>query len=141
MLTSNLLHPAILRAVANCGHGDKILICDGNYPLDSDVNENTEKVYLGLKPDLPKVTEVLESLNSELNFEKAEVMTPGAGVAEPEIYGEFKKILNVNELSALGRQEFYDACKESSNLKLGINTGETRVFANILLTVAPATNN
>ncbi|GHP13934.1 L-fucose mutarotase [Lentilactobacillus fungorum] len=139
MLTTNLLHPAILRALANCGHGDKILITDGNYPLDSDVNERTEKVYLGLKPGLPKVTDVLESLNSQINFEKAEVMTPGEG-EQPAIYTEFEKILGTQDLTKLGRQEFYDACKKSTNLKLGINTGETRVFANVLLTVAPATN-
>ncbi|TGD24271.1 RbsD or FucU transport [Companilactobacillus suantsaicola] len=134
MLTTTLLHPAILRAIANCGHGDKILITDGNYPLDSDVNDATEKIYLALKPDLPKVTDVLETLNTQINFEKAEVMTPGEG-EQPEIYGEFKQILGINELSKLGRQEFYDACKKTTNLKLGINTGETRVFANILLTV------
>jgi len=134
MLTIELLNPAILRAIANCGHGDKILITDGNYPLDSDVNEATEKVYLALKPGLPKVTDVLETLNSTINFEKAEVMTPGEG-EQPEIYGEFKEILGIKELPKLGRQEFYDACKKSTNLKLGINTGETRIFANILLTV------
>jgi L-fucose mutarotase len=134
MLTTSLLHPAILRAIANCGHGDKILITDGNYPLDSDVNDATEKIYLALKPDLPKVTDVLETLNTQINFEKAEVMTPGEA-EQPEIYGEFKQILGINELSKLGRQEFYEVCKKSTNLKLGINTGETRVFANILLTV------
>ncbi|KRK78882.1 RbsD/FucU family protein [Companilactobacillus nodensis] len=134
MLTSKLLHPAILRAIANCGHGDKILITDGNYPLDSDVNESTEKIYLALKPDLPTVTDVLETLNTQINFEKAEVMTPGEG-EQPAIYDDFKEILDMKELSKLGRQEFYDACKKSTNLKLGINTGETRVFANILLTV------
>lgn len=134
MLTTELLHPGILRAIANCGHGDKILITDGNYPLDSDVNEATEKIYLALKPDLPTVTDVLKTLNSQINFENAEVMTPGEG-EQPEIYGEFKDILEMKDLTKLGRQEFYDACKKSTNLKLGINTGETRTFANILLTV------
>lgn len=134
MLTSNLLHPAILRAIAACGHGDKILITDGNYPLDSDVNEKTEKIYLALKPGLPKVTDVLSSLKSQINFEKAEVMSPGSE-KDPEIYGEFKDILGFDNLTKLGRQEFYDACKKADNLKLGINTAEERVFANILLTV------
>ncbi|WP_139691793.1 RbsD/FucU family protein [Sporolactobacillus terrae] len=134
MLTTELLHPAILRAIAACGHGDKILITDGNYPLDSDVNEKTEKVYLALKPGLPKVTDVLLALKSQVNFEKAEVMSPGTG-EDPEIYNEFKKILEIDELTKLGRQEFYDACKKADNLKLGINTAEERVFANILLTI------
>lgn len=134
MLTSKLLHPNILRAVANCGHGDKILITDGNYPLDSDVNPKTEKIYLALTPDLPTVTDVLETLNYQMNFEKAEVMMPDTD-EEPTIYNEFREILAMDKLDKLGRQEFYTECKEADNLKLGINTGETRVFANILLTV------
>lgn len=134
MLTSELLHPSILRAIANCGHGDKILITDGNYPLDSDVNKDTEKIYLALKPDLPTVTDVLTALDSQINFEKAEVMMPDSD-DEPAIYDEFRKILSTEELTKLDRQGFYNECKEASNLKLGINTGETRVFANILLTV------
>ncbi|AYW49817.1 MAG: RbsD/FucU family protein [Staphylococcus equorum] len=134
MLTTELLHPSILRALANCGHGDKILITDGNYPLDSDVNENTEKIYLALKSDLPKATEVLKVLNTQINFEKAEVMSPDEG-EQPAIYEEFKEILDTGELSELGRFDFYDVCKNASNLKLGINTGETRTFANILLTI------
>lgn len=134
MLTIDCLNPILLSAIASCGHGDKILITDGNYPLKSCTNENTNKIYLALAPDKPTVTDVLSVLAYTLNFEKAEVMTPGEG-EEPEIYQEFKKILNnIDGLSKLGRQEFYDASKEP-NVMVGINTGETRVFANILLTV------
>ncbi|MFT8593168.1 MAG: RbsD/FucU family protein [Bifidobacterium sp.] len=135
MLKTELLHPAIFRAIANCGHGDKILIVDGNYPVDSDTNPNTEKVYLALRPDLPTVTQVLETLVKEMNFEKAEVMTPGEGVPEPEIFEEFRSILHVDKLPVLDRFGFYQAAKEADNVKLAINTGETRVFSNILLTV------
>lgn len=134
MLTSTLLHPEILRALAVCGHGDKILITDGNYPVDSDVNKNTEKIYLALKPDLPTVTDVLETLNTQINFENAEVMMPDTD-QEPAIYNEFREILKVEELTKLGRQEFYTQCKDADNLKFAINTGETRIFANILLTI------
>ena len=35
MLTGKLIHPDIMAALALCGHGDKVLIADGNYPLDS----------------------------------------------------------------------------------------------------------
>ena len=35
MLKGNLIHPDIMAALALCGHGDKVLIADGNYPLDS----------------------------------------------------------------------------------------------------------
>lgn len=133
MLTIDCIHPKILEVVASCGHGDKILIADGNYPLNSATNENTTKVFLGLSPDLPTVTDVLKSLNSTMNFEKAEVMDPESG-AEPEIFKEFLDILDVNELQKLGRYEFYEVA-QAKNIILGINTGETRTFANIMLTV------
>ncbi|MBA4603397.1 RbsD/FucU family protein [Thermoactinomyces mirandus] len=133
MLTTDCIHPKILEVVASCGHGDKILIADGNYPLNSCTNENTTRVFLGLAPDLPTVTDVLKVLNNTTNFEKAEVMDPQGG-EEPEIFKEFIDILDTGELDKLGRYEFYEAA-QAKNIILGINTGETRTFANILLTV------
>ena len=32
MLKGKLIHPDIMAALALCGHGDKVLIADGNYP-------------------------------------------------------------------------------------------------------------
>ncbi|WP_312096517.1 RbsD/FucU family protein [Niallia sp.] len=133
MLTIECLHPALLKAIAGCGHGDKILITDGNYPLHSCTNEKTEEIYLALSADLPTVTDVLNVLVNTMNFEKAEVMTPDEE-KEPEIYGEFRSLLKTEELSKLTRHEFYEASKQE-NVIVGINTGETRIYANILLTV------
>lgn len=133
MLTIDCIHPKILEVVSTCGHGDKILIVDGNYPLISCTNENTTKVFLGLKPDLPTVTDVLKVLNNTINFERAEVMDPESG-EQPGIFEEFLDILGVDELHKLGRFEFYEEA-QAKNIILGINTGETRTFANILLTV------
>ena len=33
MLKTRLLHPGILRALGEAGHGAQVLIADGNYPL------------------------------------------------------------------------------------------------------------
>lgn len=133
MLTINCIHPQILEVIAYCGHGDKILIADGNYPLNSCTNQNTTNVYLGLTPDLPLVTDVLKTIKKTVNFELAEVMDPKQG-EEPEIFEEFRGILGIDELHRLDRYEFYEAA-QAKNIVLGINTGETRTFANILLTV------
>ena len=53
----------LLAALALCGHGDKVLIADGNYPLDSKTGE-AETVYLGLTPGLPTVTDVLAAIQA-----------------------------------------------------------------------------
>ena len=52
MLKGKLIHPQLMAALSACGHGDKILIADGNYPLDSKTTD-AELIYLGLTPGLP----------------------------------------------------------------------------------------
>jgi L-fucose mutarotase len=135
MLTGTCIHPELMRVLSLLGHGDKILIADGNYPLASKTGD-AEKVWLGLTPGIPAVTDVLTALQSVIKIEKAEVMDPGDG-SEPEIFGEFQKMLGGMELGRMGRFEFYDACGEKT-LRLAISTGEKRTFANLLITVGVA---
>ena len=135
MLKGKLIHPDIMAALALCGHGDKVLIADGNYPLDSKTGE-AETVYLGLTPGLPTVTDVLAAIQSAVNSEKAEVMEPAGGAA-PEIFEEFRTMLGGMELDKLSRYAFYDACCEAG-VRLAISTGEKRTFANILITIGVA---
>ena len=126
---------AVAAALALCGHGDKVLIADGNYPLDSKTGQ-AETVYLGLTPGLPTVTDVLAAIQSTVNIEKAEVMDPADGTT-PEIFGEFQTMLDGMELNKLGRYEFYDACCQPG-VRLAISTGEQRIFSNLLITIGVA---
>lgn len=135
MLTTGLIHPDLIAALSRCGHGDKILIADGNYPLAAK-SGSAEKVYLGLTAGSPTVTQVLDALLTAVNFEKAEVMLPEDG-STPPIFAEFTDRLPGLELQGLGRWEFYDACGEPP-VRLAISTGEQRVFANLLLTIGVA---
>lgn len=135
MRKQGCINPAIMKVLSLCGHGDKILIADGNYPLDARSGD-AEKVYLGVSAGLPTVTEVLDALLCEINVEKAEVMLPEDGSA-PEIFSEFNARLQDLSLSGMERFEFYDACC-AKEVRMAISTGEKRVFANILLTVGCA---
>ena len=135
MLKGKLIHPDIMAALALCGHGDKVLIADGNYPLDAKTG-NAEKVYLGLTPGLPTVTDVLAAVQDAVAIEKAEVMEPGDGTT-PEIFGEFTEMLSGMELGKIGRWDFYDECCKPA-VRLAISTGEKRTFANILITIGVA---
>ena len=135
MLKGKLIHPDIMAALALCGHGDKVLIADGNYPLDSKTTD-AELIYLGLTPGLPTVTDVLAVLQTVVCVEKAEVMDPEDG-STPEIFGVFRQMLGGMELQGLGRYAFYDACCEPG-VRLAVSTGEGRTFANLLLTIGVA---
>ena len=129
------IHPQLSAAIASCGHGDKILIADGNFPLASKCPD-AKKVYLGFTCGIPTVTQVLNMLLSEVYVEAAEVMDPNDG-STPPIFREFNEMLGGVQLSAITRYEFYDA-SASKDVKLAISTGENRVFANILITVGVA---
>lgn len=135
MLKEGCIHPQIMAALALCGHGDKILIADGNYPL-AQKSGDAEKVWLGLTAGQPTVTDVLAALQKEINIEAATVMDPGAG-EDPEIFGEFTRMLPDVKLDRLDRWGFYDACMKDG-VRLAISTGEGRTFANLLITVGVA---
>lgn len=136
MLTTQCIHPEILRHLSLCGHGSKILIADGNYPL-WEKSGSAPKVFLGLRPGLPGVTDVLAVLHSVIQIEGAAVMQPEDD-SRPEIFDEFEKELPGVKLSRLGRYEFYDACCAEGGIAFAISTGEQRTYANILITVGCA---
>ncbi len=46
MLKGKLIHPELIHQLALCGHGSKILIADGNYPLEE--KSSGVKIFLGL---------------------------------------------------------------------------------------------
>lgn len=133
MKKSGLIHPELLNQLARCGHGDKILIADGNYPLAAE-SGTAERIYLGLSAGCPTVTQVLNVLLQEINVEAAAVMTPEQ---EPEIFSEFRRELEFSKLEMLSRGQFYEAAKDRK-VRIAISTGEQRVYANILLTVGVA---
>ena len=136
MLKTKLIHPEIMAALSRCGHGSKILIADGNYPL-AEKSGDAKKVYLGLQPGLPTVTQVVEAIHSVCEIEKAEVMLPEDG-SIPAIFSEFQTELGGMALDGLSRYPFYEACMAPGSVYLAISTGEQRTFANILLTIGCA---
>ena len=135
MLTGKLIHPHLIEAIALCGHGSKILIADGNYPLKLRTS-GAKRIYLGLTPGTPTVTQVLDTLQSVLNFEAAVVMAPEDG-REPPIFSEFQRMLPGITLKPLDRCAFYEACTHP-DVELAVSTGEQRTFSNLLLTVGCA---
>ena len=135
MRKQGCINPDIMKTLALCGHGDKILIADGNYPLGAK-SGGAEKVYLGVSAGIPTVTQVLDALLCEINVEKAEVMLPEDG-STPEIFSAFSDRLGGIALDGLGRHEFYSACGEDC-VRLAISSGEKRVYANLLITVGVA---
>lgn len=134
MLKTPLLQPDILRALAGAGHGSRVLIADGNYPLSTGSPATAARVYLNLRPGCVTVTEVLATLAQVLPIESALGMQTRD--AQPAaVHGEIAQLLGPDvpfELKA--RHDFYAEAR-SADTALAIATGEQRRFANVLLTI------
>lgn len=133
MLKTRLLHPEILAALGEAGHGAQVLIADGNYPLATRSNPDAYRVFLNLEPGKLTVTDVLSVIAEAIPVEAAYVMGPDDG-SEPSIFEDFREMLPETELERLGRFEFYDMAR-GPDTALAIATGEQRIYANILLTI------
>jgi L-fucose mutarotase len=142
VLKSQLLHPEILSALARAGHGSKILIADGNYPASTTLGPNARLVHLNLAPGKMTATEVLAALVTAIPVEQASVMDslksgPNASKEDPEIWSEFRKLLTtsgISELTKIERIAFYEASRQP-DVALVIQTGEQRIYGNLLLTI------
>lgn len=133
MLKTRLLHPEIAAALAAAGHSSQVLIADANYPASTEVPATARRVHLNLAPGMVRITDVLAVLLDTIPIEAAVVMLPPEGTAE--IHAAYRAMLPAEvPLDGLDRYPFYEAAK-SHRTALVVVTGETRRYANLLLTI------
>ncbi|HIF4663661.1 TPA: RbsD/FucU family protein [Citrobacter koseri] len=136
MIKSDIIHPDLLQALAQCGHKANILIADANYSFLTNSSPQARIIWLNFSPGLIGSVMILEKILAYINVEKATLMTSPAEF-DNTIEREYRGLLSeMTELSHVERNAFYALAKSSDTL-LVIASGETRRFANILLTVGP----
>lgn len=134
MIKGPLLQPQLLRALSEAGHGSRVLIADGNYPVSTATPATATRVYLNLRPGCLTVPDVLGTLTQVIPIESAAVMQPRDG-STPAVHTEIRELLGAAvPVEALARQEFYAAALRPDTA-LVVATGEQRRFANVLLTI------
>lgn len=134
MLKTPIIHPGLLAALGKCGHKCQILIADSNYAYSSNVNNNAEIVYLNLAPGLIDAQNVLKKVLECINVESATMMQAPVDF-DNVTERSYREILGKEiPIDFLERYAFYDKVKSDAT-SLVIATGETRRFANIILTV------
>jgi L-fucose mutarotase len=138
-----IIHPPLVAAIAAAGHGSRILVADGNYPVTTATNPLADRVFLNVARGLVDAPTIVELLAATVPLESATLMETAGGAAddEPPIWSQFRRILAGNqrtiEFGRLPRDEFYAACR-GPDLALVVATGETAPYANVLLTVGVA---
>lgn len=143
MLNTQLLHPEILRVVAQAGHHSQILIADGNYPAATKKGPNATLVSLNLAPGIVTVAQVLRALLSAVPVDFINTMGIPADDAyakkgEPPVWNEFREEIKRAKLKLklepILKWDFYKQV-ESPDHVLTIQTADQALWANVLLTM------
>lgn len=127
-----LLSPALLKILCEMGHGDEIVIADGNFPAENYGKRVVRADGCGGVEMLDAVLRVLPlDTYSQENFL---LMQTVEGDPRPEIWNEYRAVAQRNDdnvrFGDLERFAFYERAKGAYAV---IATGEEAVYANIIL--------
>ena len=132
-----VISPALLKALCEMGHGDELVIADGNFPCES-IGKNS----VVIRADGHGTAEILDAVLKLIPLDRytdkpvaiMNVVKEDSSL-KPEIWNKYEQILSAYEPDHHGidmteRFAFYERAKKAY---LIIATGETAVYANILL--------
>lgn len=132
----NILSPDLLKYLSQMGHSDKLVICDGNFPIHS-IGKNANIVRL----DGHGVIEVLDAILTMIpldNYVDKSVFlmekVPGDSVETP-IWDDIAKCVKKHEnkegiVGFIERFKFYETAKDAY---LFIATSEKALYANVMI--------
>ena len=132
-----ILSPELLKGLCEMGHGEKLVIADGNFPAHS-VCPDSVIIRADGHGTVEMLEAVLQLLPLDPYTEKPVTLMevlPGDTCPTPVIWAEYEKVLKKCEpehggIEQLQRYDFYDRARDAY---LVICTGETAIYANILL--------
>lgn len=132
-----IISPALLKVLSEMGHGDTILIADGNFP-----SESVGKDAVVIRCDGHGVPELLKAILQLIPLDthvekpvKLMAVTPGDNVETP-IWKTYRKLVSGCDsrggaaFEEVERFDFYETAKKAYAV---IATGESALYANILL--------
>lgn len=134
MLRFDLIHPPLLEALAASGHGSRVLLADGNFPVRTTRPPSATIIYLNVAPGLLTVSAVLGPLLTAVNVESAVTMqTPDGESSAAE--REYARTIGPDiPISRVDRFQFYNLVR-SPDVGVIVATADERTHANILLTI------
>lgn len=131
----NLLSPELLKILMEMGHGDRIVIGDGNFP-----HASIAKDSILVRMDGHGVCDILDAILTLMPLDTyvetpvalMEVV-PGDNVETP-IWDEYAKIVEKHQpgtkIGHIERFKFYDEARKCYAV---VSSGETALYANIIL--------
>lgn len=134
---SPLISPELLKILCEMGHGDEIVIADGNFPAES-VGKNAKVVRMD-GHNVPEIlAAVLELIPLDQYVERPVSLmdrVPGDS-ADVSVWKEYEKILLAAEgkgMEAVNMLERFEFYRQAERAYAIIATGERRQYANVIL--------
>lgn len=129
----SIISPELLKILSEMGHGDEIVIGDGNFPAAS----NAKRLVRCDGHGVPELLDAILQLFPLDTYVESPAMlmqvTPGDDVV-PVIWDEYKSITAKHQdnvkFSEIERFAFYERAREAYAI---IATGESALYANIIL--------
>lgn len=132
-----IISPKLLKVLMEMGHGDRIVISDGNFPAES-----VGKDAIVIRADGHGVPEILDAiltlmpLDTYVDYPVSLMqVVPGDDVKTP-IWDTYKEIVKKYDsrgekvFAEIERFKFYDDAKTAYVI---VATGETAIYANIMI--------
>ncbi len=134
-----ILSPELLKVLCEMGHSDRIVIADGNFPAES-IGKNA----IVIRMDGHGVPEILDAILKvfpldtyvEKPVNLMALMPNDVGKVKTSIWDKYTEIITSHDsrgkdaIGTIERFSFYEEAKKSYCI---IATGETAIYANIIL--------
>ena len=128
----NIISPELLKILDEMGHGDEIVIGDGNFPAAS----NAQRLIRCDGHNVPELLDAILKLMPLDTYVDSPVMLMQTTKNDPTptIWAEYQEIVDKHngetEMSQIERFAFYDRAKEAYAI---IATSEMALYANVIL--------
>ena len=129
---SPILSPELLKILMEMGHGDEIVIGDGNFPAASIAQRLVRLDGHGVNEILDAILKLMP-LDTYVDAPVG-LMDNGGDGERPPIWTDYEKTVKANEgdkkFELIERFAFYERAKQAYAV---VATGETAIYANIIL--------
>lgn len=132
---AKIVSPELVKTLCEMGHGDEIVIADGNFPAEALGKRVIRADGIGGAEMLDAVLSLIPlDTYSDPNMILMQLMDCDKGKINPVIWEEYKTVAEKNDknvkIGNIDRFDFYDRAKDAYAV---IATGEKAVYANVIV--------
>jgi D-ribose pyranase len=122
MKNHGVIHPDLVRLLAQLGHKDEVLICDAGFPIPLGV----ERIDLAYRLGSPEFADVVEAIAADMAVESIVV----ADESGDDLVEWLRSVTDAESMQRLTHDQLKNRAERSRAV---IRTGESTPYANVIL--------